>query len=63
MLTLTETGQREVAQLVRARRAWLARELSDWGAEDDALLAEALDNLARRLLDESTGRELESVAG
>jgi EmrB/QacA subfamily drug resistance transporter len=57
VLALTETGQREVAQLVRARRVWLARELSDWGAEDDALLAEALDNIARRLLDESPALE------
>ena len=56
VLALTETGRAEVAQLVRARRAWLARELSDWGAEDDALLAEALDNISRRLLDETTGR-------
>jgi hypothetical protein len=57
VLALTETGQREVGQLVRARRVWLARELSDWGAEDDALLAEALDNIARRLLDESPALE------
>ena len=59
VLTLTDTGRREVALLVRARRVWLARELSDWGADDDALLAEALDNVARKLLDEST--ELEPV--
>jgi hypothetical protein len=39
---------------VAARRAWLARELADWGAEDDALLSEALDNLARRTLEEHT---------
>ena len=44
-----------------AEEVVLDRELSDWGAEDDALLGEALENLARRLLDESTGAELESV--
>jgi hypothetical protein len=59
VLTLTDTGRQEVALLVKARRVWLARELSDWGADDDALLGEALDNTARKLLDEST--ELEPV--
>jgi MFS family permease len=59
VLSLTGSGRQEIAQLVRARRVWLARELSDWGADDDALLAEALDNLAHRLLDESP--ELERV--
>jgi hypothetical protein len=59
VLSLTDTGRHEIAELVQARRAWLTRELSDWGADDDALLAEALDNLAQRLLDESP--ELEPV--
>ena len=58
-LSLTDTGRQEIARLVRARRAWLARELSDWGAEDDALLGEALDNLARRMLEQDP--ELEPV--
>jgi hypothetical protein len=58
-LSLTDTGRREIAGLVQARRAWLARELSDWGAEDDALLGEALDNLARRMLEQDP--ELEPV--
>ncbi|MFZ2013145.1 MAG: MDR family MFS transporter [Nocardioides sp.] len=60
-LSLTEAGSEEFRLLVEARRRWLARELSDWGAEDDVLLGEALENLARRMLDESTGVELESV--
>jgi hypothetical protein len=59
VLALTETGRQEIALLVKARRAWLARELGDWGAEDDALLAEALDNISRTLLDETP--ELEPV--
>jgi hypothetical protein len=57
VLALTDSGRQEIAALVKARRAWLARELGDWGAEDDALLAEALDNISRRLLDESTELE------
>jgi len=61
VLALTESGRQEIAVLVQGRRAWLAHELGDWGAEDDALLAEALDNLARRLVDEGTGTELEAV--
>ncbi len=62
-LSLTESGTAEISRLIDARRRWLARELSDWGAEDDVLLGAALDNLARRLLDESTGAELEAVRG
>jgi len=53
VLALTDSGREEIAVLVKARRAWLARELADWGAEDDALLGEALDNISRRLLDET----------
>jgi len=56
-LGLTEAGEREIAQLVRARRTWLAHELSDWGADDDVLLGEALTNVARRLLDEDAELE------
>jgi EmrB/QacA subfamily drug resistance transporter len=64
VLVLTESGDEEIERLVQARRHWLARELSDWGAEDDALLSEALDNVARRLLDESAraDAELEAVS-
>ncbi|MBO0846497.1 MAG: DHA2 family efflux MFS transporter permease subunit [Nocardioides sp.] len=61
VLALTDSGAREIIRLADARRRWLARELSDWGAEDDALLAEALDNVSRRLLDESTPEELEPI--
>jgi EmrB/QacA subfamily drug resistance transporter len=62
VIALTDEGARESALLFDARRRWLARELSDWGAEDDVLLSEALDNIAKRLLDEGTGEELEPVA-
>jgi EmrB/QacA subfamily drug resistance transporter len=57
VLALTDTGRQAIAEIVSAWRAWLARELSDWGAEDDALLDEALDNISRRLLDESPALE------
>jgi hypothetical protein len=39
------------ALLVRTR-AWLASELSDWGAGDDELLTQALTTLATRFIDE-----------
>ncbi len=57
-LRLTELGEQQIGLLVAARRRWLARELGDWGAEDDALLSEALDNLARRMLDEGADVEV-----
>ncbi len=53
-LHLTESGREEIGHLVAARRAWLARELADWGAEDDALLTQALDDLARRMLEDDS---------
>ena len=51
-LELTPAGTEEVAKLVAALRAWLAEELSDWGAGDDALLTEALNGMAQRAVDE-----------
>jgi EmrB/QacA subfamily drug resistance transporter len=57
VLSLTESGTAEIGRLIEARRLWLGRELSDWGAEDDALLNHALDNLARRMLDENPALE------
>ena len=56
-LTLTPQGEQQIGRLVEARRRWLARELIDWGADDDALLSQALDNLARRLVSESADLE------
>jgi EmrB/QacA subfamily drug resistance transporter len=56
-LELTEAGREQIKLLADARRRWLARELGDWGAEDDTLLNEALDNLSRRLLDEDADLE------
>ncbi|MDX6300920.1 MAG: hypothetical protein QOF53_2134 [Nocardioidaceae bacterium] len=56
-LRLTPSGEEQIGRLVEARRRWLARELTDWGADDDALLSQALDNLARRLVAESTDLE------
>src|SRR4029079_11258151 len=43
VLSLTERGEEQGHLLIDARRRWLARELSDWGAEDDDLLNLALD--------------------
>jgi len=57
VLALTDTGREEIARLVMAWRVWLSRELGDWGAQDDALLGAALDNMAHRLLDESPALE------
>ena len=51
-LALTEAGSREIEKFVVATRAWLADELSDWGAQDDELLAEALGTMARQFVDE-----------
>ena len=43
-------------------RAWLASELSDWGADDDELLSEALTAMATRFVDEDADRRLEPAA-
>ena len=55
-LEVTQAGQVEVDKFVASTRAWLATELSDWGASDDALLSEALGNMAKQFIDED--REL-----
>ncbi|MFF5290022.1 MDR family MFS transporter [Paractinoplanes globisporus] len=51
-LTVTPLGRTELERLVAAVRAWLAAELADWGADDDAQLRAALTALARRLVDD-----------
>jgi EmrB/QacA subfamily drug resistance transporter len=51
-LRLTPTGQREIDGLTAAMQAWLSTELRDWGAEDDALLREAMGNIARQIVDQ-----------
>ena len=43
-------------------RAWLASQLSDWGAADDDLLSEALTAMATRFVDEDADRRLEPAA-
>jgi hypothetical protein len=53
-LRLTDAGQREVDTFVAAIRAWLADELADWGAADDALLSDALAGIARNIIDEES---------
>ena len=50
-LQLTTTGEQEIDKFAVAIRAWLATELSDWGAGDDALLTTALTNLSRQFVD------------
>ena len=58
-------GDRQVRRV--AIRAWLAAELSDWGAADDALLTKALSNMAHQFVDRdpellpSPARELTSA--
>ena len=51
-LTVTPSGRTELEKLVATVRAWLAAELADWGAADDAQLHTALTALARRLVDD-----------
>jgi EmrB/QacA subfamily drug resistance transporter len=51
-LRLTATGQREIDGLTATMQAWLSAELQDWGAEDDALLREAMGNIARQIVDQ-----------
>ena len=51
-LLVTDAGERQIGLLVEARRHWIVGQLSDWNADDDAHLNEAIDNLSRRLLDE-----------
>ena len=51
-LTVTPRGREELERLVATVRAWLAAELADWGADDDARLRAAITALARRLVDD-----------
>jgi hypothetical protein len=37
---------------VVAAHDWLAGELADWGAQDDALLTRALNDMARQFVDQ-----------
>ena len=58
-LELTELGHEEIHKVIASTRAWLASELSDWGADDDELLSEALTTLATRFVDEDAVRPLD----
>ena len=51
-LQVTDRAQREIQKLVTATHDWLAAELADWGAQDDALLTRALDDMARQFIDQ-----------
>ncbi|MEV5837108.1 MDR family MFS transporter [Nocardia sp. NPDC052112] len=62
-LRLTDTGQAEVDRIQASWRRWLDTELDDWDCSDPvdrALLDQALQNIAAKLLDEET-REREPV--
>ena len=61
-LELTEQGHEEIHKVIAGTRAWLASELSDWGAADDELLSEALTAMATRFVDEDADRRLEPAA-
>jgi EmrB/QacA subfamily drug resistance transporter len=52
-LRLTDKGEREFAKVIDTVRSWLADELADWGAGDDALLTTALRNMAIEFVDEA----------
>ncbi|MBL1078128.1 MFS transporter [Nocardia sp. 2] len=55
-LTLTDAGVAEVDKVRAAWRRWLDTQLEDWDLtdpDDRALLDQALDNIATKLLDES----------
>ena len=45
-------GRTELEKVIATMRDWLARELADWGADDDAQLRAALGALAQRLVDD-----------
>ncbi|HEU5265399.1 MAG TPA: MFS transporter, partial [Jatrophihabitans sp.] len=51
-LAVTESGRAELEKVIATMREWLAAELVDWGAADDARLGAALSALARRLVDD-----------
>jgi len=52
LVELTEPGRREIEHLVATARAWLAEELSDWGADNDALMTQALQGMAEQFVQE-----------
>ncbi|MGW4249051.1 MDR family MFS transporter, partial [Nocardia sp. NPDC004722] len=55
-LTLTDKGVAEVDRVRGAWKRWLAGQLTDWDATDPAdraLLEQAIDNIATKLLDEA----------
>ncbi|WP_067701784.1 MDR family MFS transporter [Nocardia jejuensis] len=55
-LTLTGKGTREIDRVRTAWRGWLENQLDDWdldAPQDRALLDQALDNIATKLLDEA----------
>jgi len=49
-------------KVIAGTRAWLESELRDWGAADDELLSEALNNLAIQFVNEDAGVRLEPAA-
>jgi EmrB/QacA subfamily drug resistance transporter len=51
-LLLTDAGAHEIDKLITAIRAWLATELTDWGADDDEVLSRALLDMAKQFVDE-----------
>jgi EmrB/QacA subfamily drug resistance transporter len=51
-LQLTDAGAREIDKLITATRAWLASELTDWGADNDEVLTRALQDMAKQFVDQ-----------
>jgi EmrB/QacA subfamily drug resistance transporter len=51
-LEVTPLGRSELEKVIAAMHEWLARELADWGADDDAQLRAALGALAQRMVDD-----------
>jgi hypothetical protein len=52
LIELTGAGRDEIDNLVATARAWLAEELADWGADDDAVMTEALQGMAEQFVQE-----------
>jgi hypothetical protein len=51
-MRVTPDGTAEFVKVINAVCGWLAEELSDWGADDDVTLTAALDDFARRWVNE-----------
>ncbi|MEV5575638.1 MFS transporter [Spirillospora sp. NPDC052269] len=64
VLAPTERGTAVASRLVEARRAGLARQISDWSPDENPELADVLERLTRATLgDDTEGREVYGTGG